>query len=67
MKLRSLYFLTLLGWANSIPFELNRFIQISSITNEDLSEYDPDQQNAIELKDYLIDNGYWFEICMNIQ
>ena len=32
-----------------------------------LDQYSPDEEAGLEIKDYLLNNGYWFELCMNIQ
>lgn len=33
----------------------------------DLNGYDPISESASAAQDYLLDTGFWFEMCMNIQ
>jgi len=65
MTLRNFFGLALFSYVNSI--KLVEKEQNQQYSAADLAGYNPINDSTSAVQDYMLDTGFWFEMCMNIQ
>ena len=64
MKAKLRLSLAALTWTNALSLE--NYGQTSITPVDDLLQLEGSTEKSEKMADYLLDTGYWFELCVNI-